>query len=125
MTLTQPVIITPRLLPGVQIGNAFVAITYARSTGSRTRYRWFIDLPGQEFTGDDLQSGCQGGDLREGLGSLLSFLGAAAESYRYAGADGENANLFPLPAVEWAAQNSDEIGMAQIEVEENQNCIDE
>lgn len=88
------------------------------------RYRWFIDIGAQEFTGGDLQSGCQGGDLRDGLGSLLSFLGAAVESYRYAGADGENADSFPLPVVEWAAQNSDEISMSQLEIEENENCID-
>lgn len=137
MTLCSPIIITPRLLPGVQIGKAFVAIQYSRRPGreGRTRYQWFIDLPdGREFAGDDLQSGCCGGSLQNGLESLLSFLGAAAESYRYdmrknihdSNRDGDsNSDLFPAPVVEWAYQNSDELSMLQCELEENKGLIDE
>ena len=125
MTLSSPVEISPSLLPGVRIGEAWVSIDYADREGSegRTRYQWQIVLEGHEYAGDDLQSGCGGGGLREGLDSLLSFLGAFAESWRYAGAEGENADLFPAELAEWAMQNSDEIGMAAMEVEENKECI--
>ena len=129
--LKSPVGIMPRLLPGVQVGGAFVSIEYADRAGERgrVRYRWYVDLSdGREFTDDDLQSGCGGGSLQGGLESLLSFLGAFAESWRCNGYDvndGENADLFPAGMAEWAQQNSDEIGMLQIELEETPDLIEE
>ena len=57
--------------------------------------------------------------MQEGLTSLLSFLGAAAESWRYKGADGENSDLFPQALVEWTSQNSDKLTMARLEIEES------
>jgi hypothetical protein len=122
MTLTNPVQISSSLQPCIRIGGAEVCIEYSNRPGrdGRVRYRWQINMPdGTEYSDDDIQSGCQGGSLQEGMESLLSFLGAAAESYP----DGENADLFPLEVVEWAAQHSDEISMAQLEVEENKDCI--
>lgn len=53
----------------------------------------------------------------EALGSLCSFLGACAESYHYAGEEGENANLFPERVRDWAVMNSDEIAMLAMEIE--------
>jgi hypothetical protein len=50
--------------------------------------------------------------------SLLSFLGAAAESYRYRGMEGENADLFEPALTQWASENADEISMAQMDMEE-------
>ncbi len=129
MELSNPISITPRLLPGLQIGGAWVAIDYADQPGrrGRIRWRWFIDLPdGAEFTGDDLQSGCQGGSLREGLENLLSFLGAFAEAIQYTDRTGrftDNGDLFPAGLAEWATENSDELGTAQLEVEETAECI--
>ena len=85
----------------------------------RTRYRYHIDLPGGfEHTGEDLKSGVGGGSLQEGFGSLLSFLGAAAEG-------GESADLFPPRVVKWAHENADEIAALGCEVEEKQGLIDE
>ena len=57
---------------------------------------------------------------REMLGTLLSFLGAAAESYDYqvrTDEPGENLDLFTPPVVEWAYQNSDELSMLAYEIE--------
>ena len=127
--LKSPVMITPRLAAGLEIGDAWVSIEYDEPRGGedgRVHYRWFVDFKdGREFSGDDLQSGCGGGGLQGGLESLLAFLGAFAESRRYAGEDGENADLFPAEMAEWAKQNSDEIGMLQIELEETPDLIDE
>ena len=116
MTLKTPFLITSRLLPGVQISGAFISIEdVGCNREGRTCYRWHIDFPtGSTFTGNDLKSGCQGGTLQEGMASLLSFLSAAAESYP----DGENADLFPTAVTEWAYQNSDEISLLGIEIEE-------
>lgn len=129
MILNQPFQITARLLPGLRIGKAWIHLEYAKRAGSegRTRYKWTVDLPdGTEHTGDDLQSGCGGGPLQEGFVSLLSFLGAAAESYTYrhrTGLTGENEDLFPPAVVEWAAQNSDEIDTLRIELEESDSTL--
>lgn len=82
---------------------------------------------GQEYSGDDLQSGCQGGDLRGGLVSLLSFLGACAESYSYKlrrpDSEPENLDLFPAPVAEWAYLHRTEIELTRWEVEETEDCI--
>lgn len=146
MLLKDPVMITARLMPGVKIGDAFVSIEYSDHEGrdGRTRYSWYVDLAdGREFSGDDLQSGCGGGSLQAGLESLLSFLGAFAESWQYFIRNGgempvktsaqvkaltfevENMNLFHAGMAEWAMQNSDEISMLAIELEETKDLIDE
>ena len=123
--------ICPNLEAGVRIGDGWVTISYSPRPGreGRTRYKYTIirkDAP--DITGDDQQSGCQGGNLREGLESLLSFLGAFASAnnpgYADMGRD-ENDDLFPKELGEWAYLNSDEIGMAQCEVEETKDCINE
>jgi hypothetical protein len=134
MLLKSPVLITSRLLPGVQLPDGTISITYSRRSGSegRTRFQWFIDLDnGAEFEGDDLQSGAMGGNLQSGLESLLSFLGACAESYAYDirrggdGTGGDNSDLFPLAVAEWAHQHSDELSMLACELSETADLIDE
>lgn len=63
---------------------------------------------------------------QEMLATLLTFLGAAAESYSYrqrTGRNGENEDLFPAPVVEWAYQNSDELSMLAMELEETPGLI--
>ena len=124
LIITPPMIITPRLLAGVKIGPDFISIeTNGQESNGRTRYVATFDIAGNEYQETDLRSGCQGGDEREGMASLLSFLSAAAESYRYRGGFTDNPDdsctLFSRPVVEWAAQNSDDIGMLSIEMEEN------
>ena len=76
--------------------------------------------PGYTYTARDLKSGCQGGSEREGMASLLSFLGAAAESYRYHHGMKEDSStdLFPEHICEWAYQHDGEISMAAYEMEE-------
>ncbi len=114
--ISEPYLITARLLPGVKIGDGYVSIeTHPRGPDGRTRYRYHIDTPSLEHTGDDLQSGFQGGDYQDGMESLLSFMDAAAER-----SDETAADLFPLPVVEWIRQHSDEIAymLSDLEGEE-------
>ena len=120
MKLHSPIIITPRLLPGVKIGDVFISITYdSDEADGRTRYRYYIDPLGPEEGLNDLQSGCQGGSLQEGLGSLLCFLSAAGD-----GADGDP-DPFTPKIMEWCYENSDEISMLQCEIEETEELIKE
>jgi len=128
MILHSPFCISARLLPAVRVGTAFVSIEFSKRPGreGRARYQYHIDAPDFTYTGDDLQSGCQGGSLQEGMESLLSFLGAAAESYSYrqrTGRAGENEDSFPANVVEWAYQNSDELSSLGYELQETKNLI--
>lgn len=130
MKLHSPFKISSRLLPALEIGGASIQLEYSKRPGSegRTRYYYTIDLPGHSTAqGQDLQSGCQGGNLREGFISLLSFLSAAGESFRYHRGMKEDSNtdLFPKEVCQWAARFSDELTMAQIELEENPDLIEE
>ncbi len=86
-----PMIITARLLPGIRIGDAFISIEPLpqRDHEGRIVVRYFIDAPGMEHTDCDLRTGCgEKWDHRKVMGTLLSFLGAAAE----AGADGPSSS---------------------------------
>lgn len=126
MLLQQPFGITSRLMAGVKCGDGEISIGYASRGHGRTAYNVWLDLPAGEFNITDLSSGMQGGDLQEGMSSLLAFLSAAAESYEYeqrTGKPGENADLFPRPVVEWACQHSDELSCLQMEIEETPGLI--
>jgi hypothetical protein len=112
MEIKSPCIITPSLMAGVEIAGAWISIEYSENPGreGRTRYRYQIVLPGgKEETGEDLESGVTGGNLQQGLESLLCFLSDPASF---------------SPAVrKWARQYSDEIEMIRLEVEETPDCI--
>jgi len=124
MKLHDPIIITPRLLPGVKIGDVFISITYDNDEADgRTRYRYYIDPLGPEEGFNDLQSGCQGGCLQDGLESLLCFLSNAGERYDYAmrlnvTPDPGDPDPFTPEIREWCYQNSDEICVLQCEIED-------
>ena len=119
MQLHSPFIITARLLPGVQVGDGFLSIEYGgHDPDGRTVYRYHIDIPGHEYTGSDLRSGCQGGDLQSGMESLLTFMSACGESYAFTlrtGKQGENTDLFPPAIAEWCYRHSDELSMLAIQ----------
>ena len=129
MILHPPFMIGLRLLPALRVGNAVISIEYASHPGreGRTRWRYFIDAPQLTHEDDDLQSGCQGGSLQEGMESLLTFLSAAGEAMAFelrTGRVSENLNLFPPKVVEWAYQNQDEISAALSELQdENGNPL--
>ena len=130
MTVKAPFIITPRLLPGLQVGGAFISLDWSGRPGSdagRVRLRWYIDLAdGQEFHDDDLQSGACSFSWQSMFGALLDFLSAAGEGYRFrmsTGRESENEHLFPVAVVEWAYQYSDELSLLAWEIEETPDLL--
>jgi len=123
LKLKSPVIITPRLMPGLQIHGSFISINRdpVPTDDGRDRYQYYLDIDGQEYRANDLSSGVGGGTLQEGLQSLLSFLSAAADAYAYqmrSGRNSENSDLFPEWVNEWTYENSDDISMLAVELEE-------
>jgi hypothetical protein len=117
MLLHEPIIITPRLLPGIKIGNGTISIDYGTVTQDRRQsYQWYLDLDnGESYYGDDLASGVGGGTLQEGLASLLAFMYSASEQEE----------LFEPDVTAWCCDNSDDLSIAAAEVEENPYLIKE
>jgi hypothetical protein len=112
-----------------QISGATLSLWTSKKKNSEKRvvFGYEIILDNKfKYRAYDLKSGANrvSGSLKEGMKSLLSFLGAAGESFNYAerkgndGMTGENSELFPREITEWAANNSDELAMAQIESQE-------
>lgn len=123
MILKHPFFISSRLLPAVKIGEDELSIEFdGESRDGRAIYKVSIDFAdGTEYVDNSMKSGVGGGSLRDGMVAFLSFLGAAAESYRRGG--GENEDLFPPHVVEWANLHDGEISIAQFEIEETPDCI--
>lgn len=128
MKLKRPFIITPRLLPGVEVGEAFISIK-PECRNAEGRIRWQVYIDHKDWKYDDYSIASGVGDrgpeaIQRGMSVLLSFLSACAESRRYAThrygdpMRGENSDLFPPHVGEWAEQFSDEIGMLQCEIDE-------
>lgn len=113
--ITQPVIITPRLLPGVRVGDGFVSVQRhaRRQPDGRFVFSYFIDFRGGEHSGDDLTSPRP--DLQEALATTLTFLSAASE----------NEELFPADVTEWASAHSDELSLLASELDEGDGLIEE
>ncbi len=116
MDLYPPFIISARLLPAVRIGDMTISVrTGPRNHEGRTEYTMYFDRDSEEFARvEDIKSGCQGGDYKEGMSSLMSFLGAFAE----AGEDGDNADLFPASMRPWVEAHSDEIACMGCDIDE-------
>ena len=121
-TIHPPFIVGPRLTPALQVAGATLSLLGIERSGKRQRARFVLDLDGAEYTDESLHSGVQGfRSTVEAFESYLSFLGACAESVRYAdrtgrGEPGENADLFPVPVARWAADNADEIAMIRLDL---------
>lgn len=128
MQLQAPCFITSRLRAGIKCGSLTISIAINdKELDGRVNYRYWIDSDdGQEFYGEDLSSGCQGGTLQDGLESLLSFMVSAAESYAYAMRRDRVEALetsFPTWLAELCYVNSGELQMAACDLEETPNAI--
>lgn len=130
-TLTAPMIITSRLMPGARISDSVISIEPVIWDGAGYTCAYYIDGPdGPIYSAQDISVALIAGESlevdgpRKGLATLLSFLGAAAEEYRsgmahrgdapYVPADGW---LFDEVTSEWAYMMSDEIDMLKEELE--------
>jgi hypothetical protein len=129
MLLKNPVIITPRLLPGVKVGDAFLSIEYDGITrDNRDRYKIYLDAPNLTHEDSELQSGCGGGTLQDGLANLLGFMFACGESVQWGKRTGKlegNADLYPPDVAAWCADNASELSMLCEELSEKEGLIKE
>jgi len=131
MIIRPPCKITARLMAGIDTGNGTLSIEYGKpGQHGRRNYNYAIDVhpPISNYPYGYEAADLDGlGNLQDGLTSLLAFLNAAAEAYRYemTGRESENSDLFPPEIMEWAYANQDEIEAALIELEETPNLIEE
>ena len=95
MILRAPFVISSRLLPAVEVGQGPEQITVSLSPSG-----FILDGPFGEHkvTGLRLSPLCK--SVESAFETLLSFMTSAAESFRYRGMDGENADLFPAEVTE-------------------------
>lgn len=118
MLIEPPFIITPRLLPGIRIGDALISIEHTGRTDNRGAgvWTWYIDLAGVEYSGSDLSGW---GDYRDVIATLLSFLSAFSEAVRYSRGlrESDNLRLFPEGLRDWAEAHGDEFCMIAYDVE--------
>ena len=111
MTLSSPFLISARLLPAVSIGQGSEQVTVSLSPSG-----FILDGPFGEHQVTDLT--LRGNpSMESAFETLLSFMSAAAESFRYRGMDGENADLFPAPVTEAIAQVSSELECVHYEIQ--------
>lgn len=123
MRLAYPLSISARLMP---------AVRFETFTVSLDPSGWVIhvDFHGdaddvESITDDTFRPGLLRGTdeemVRAAMASVLSFIGAFAESHEYAlrtGREGEHSDLFPARFAEWAMHESDEISMTAYDLEE-------
>ena len=121
MKLHPPFCISARLCPAIKIADRDTTAWLSYVDG-----QFVIDLPdGTEHKIEHFSPGAAS-DLPSQFAAILGFLGACAESRKYAtrngkdAMDGENSDLFPANVGEWAEQMSDEIGMLECEIEESE-----
>lgn len=111
MKLFHPFIISPRLLPAVSIGKGEEQVTVSLSPSG-----FILDGPFGEHKVTDLT--LRGNpSIESAFETLLSFMSAAAESFRYRGMDGENADLFPAEVTEALFQVSSELECVHFEIQ--------
>lgn len=115
------VIIAPNLCPGIEIRQgkdvAWVTVTPTNRTGAHGKPIWkwaVIGVGKKDCGGEDLEGW---GNAKEMLHAMLDFLAAAGDRDRTRLEPGG----FPRGVVEWAYQNSDEIEMAALELEEEKD----
>jgi len=130
MKLSLPFLIGSRLAPCLKVGDAFLSFDSGEfildfADGSEHRITDF-NFPKCRVSGitDERL-------LQDAFVSILSFLGACAESRQYAtrrGMDpmeGENSDLFPESVGAWAEMNSDEISILGYDLEQADDLLTE
>jgi hypothetical protein len=109
--LSHPFIISSRLFPAVAIGQGSEQITVSLSPSG-----FILDGPFGEHRVTDLTLRGEP-SIESAFETLLSFMTAAAESFRYRGMDGENSDLFPAEVTEALYQISSELECVWFEIQ--------
>lgn len=123
--VAAPLFISARLMAALKIdGAGTLHLEALGRDGGRVTYRYVVeDEQGRILAqGNDLSSGVGASiDYRATMGTLLSFLGAAAESYDYRAEYPDTSDdLFPDACMEWAYMHADELAIAHMELEPEQ-----
>lgn len=121
MRLTAPLIIGPRLLPAVKLGDADTGGIVSLDPSDLT---WYIDpfdpdteeASGGEFNVPRFTWQTDEEWVRVAMRSLLNFLSTFADAHHPTWGGGEHRDLFPEHLGEWAYLNHDEIEMAAEEL---------
>lgn len=116
-TLTAPMLITSRLLPGARIGAFTVSVEPLAQKNGGIETAVYIDGPGGILYANTecltIRGKAQADVPREAVRVLCSFLSAAAESYP----SGENSYLFPVAVTRWAVEHYSEIESLALDLE--------
>lgn len=129
MKLLSPFFISARLAPAIKISDATLSFDSGKfvldfDSGMSPHTIKDFRFPACRIAGETNESA-----LQSGFSSVLSFLGACAESRRYAARrgkdpqEGENSDLFPERVGQWAESVSDELSMMAYEIEETKGLI--
>lgn len=120
MQLHAPFVISPRLLPALYIGDAFLSLESVPARGNVHAPVFLLDIGNECHTIDDLQSGAGGfRSAVEAFETLLSFMEACAESRAFTlrtGIKGENCDIFPEPVAQWCADNASALECARADI---------
>lgn len=129
MKLHHPFGISPLLLPGLKINDAWLSLVRVESDilePQRHRAVFRLDIPGLDTYHDDsLRSGYGGfRSTVEPFESYLAFLEACIESRRWEqwnpGSKGDNSDLFTPHVADWAVDNSNEIECLRMDMTEHE-----
>lgn len=119
-TISHPCSITPRLLPGVYVADAWVSVEPTGSHGlhGKPEWRWFIDHEDFADSGSELWAF---GGHREALECLLCFLGEWSDPGSWLHDDNINpdpVSPFSDKTLRWAgdAPENEEIAMMEMEL---------
>lgn len=129
LTIKAPAIITPRLMPGVKIGDGIISIAPDRVTDdNRMQFCYYLDTPDIHFSACDLRSGvggkraCGGANLQAGLVSLLCFMQSAGEEYRR-NRKPIDPPMFPKKVSAWCYQYQEELLDMELTLDETPGLI--
>jgi hypothetical protein len=113
--VTEPLIITSRLLPGIKVGACTISLKPGKVTGHRQQWTGIFDLK-RQFTVHVKDYEClRGRSLRNVCADWIGFLHAFAEAVD---PKSENHDLFPIKLRPWAEANEDELSLLSAELSE-------
>lgn len=120
MLLRQPFYISSRLIPAVKVGDLDIQIERAECARMRRRFKCYFSDGKNEH--EESVYVCSNSYV-DAIESLLSFMGAAAEAYRY-GERSENWDMFPEWLMEQCYLQEDELSYLSLEIKENHLIVE-